>query len=154
MNKIFESVKYELLISLASVICFYNSLENDLVHDDIFAIKNNKDIQMDTPLWKMFRNDFWGRSLVDPKSHKSYRPLCILTFRLNNMIFGMDPFWFHFFNLFLHVLVCNKLLYILQTSIDMDKKAAFFSALVFATHPVHVEAVSLKLQYLNFFKYI
>ena len=26
-------------------------------------------------------NDFWGTSMADPHSHKSYRPLTVLTFR-------------------------------------------------------------------------
>ena len=143
MNKILDGgANYQVLITLASFICFYNSLENDLVHDDIFAIKNNKDIRPETPLWNIFANDFWGRNLLDPKSHKSYRPLCTLTFRLNYALFGMDSFWFHLVNLILHALVCNVLFCVLQMSICMDAFVAFLSVMLFATHPIHVEAVS------------
>ena len=146
MNKILnESTKYQVLITLACLICFYNSLENDFVHDDIFAIKNNKDVRSETPIWNIFANDFWGRNLVDPKSHKSYRPLCTLTFRINYALFGMDPFWFHLINLILHISVCNILFCVLCTSICIDTSSAFLTVMLFATHPIHVEAVSMLL---------
>ena len=145
MNKILNGgANYQALIILACLICFYNSLENDLVHDDIFAIKKNKDIQLETPMWNIFSNDFWGRNLVDPKSHKSYRPLCTLTFRINNVLFGMDPFWFHLVNLILHIAVCNMLFSVLCTSLSMDMFSAFLSVMLFSTHPIHVEAVRNK----------
>ena len=45
------------------------------------AILKNPDLQSDTPLINLFYNDFWGTPLTHSGSHKSYRPLCVLTFR-------------------------------------------------------------------------
>lgn len=68
------------LITIASL-CFLNSYDGDFVFDDSEAIINNEDVQT-TPLYDIFQNDFWGTKLLNKRSHKSYRPLTILSFRL------------------------------------------------------------------------
>lgn len=61
---------------------YSNSLGGDFVHDDLSAITGNRDITDPTAgTWDFLYNDFWGTSLLDPRSHKSYRPLTILTFK-------------------------------------------------------------------------
>lgn len=70
-----------LAIFAASVTVYANSLCGDLVHDDIYAITNNPDARGDTSVWQLFSNDFWGRSMADNASHKSYRPITMLSFR-------------------------------------------------------------------------
>ena len=61
---------------------YANSLGGDFVHDDLSAITGNRDITDPTAgTWDFLYNDFWGTSLLDPRSHKSYRPLTILTFK-------------------------------------------------------------------------
>ena len=129
------------LLTFLTCVCFYNSLENGLVHDDIFAIQNNQDIRSETSLINIFYNDFWGRDINSDKSHKSYRPLSILTFRLNFMIHGLEPFGYHLVNVVMHVLVSYLYFHILYC-IFGDSITALFAALLFACHPVHVEAVS------------
>lgn len=61
-------------------LCFVNSYDGDFVFDDAEAIVKNNDVR-DTPLWEIFKNDFWGTKLSHNQSHKSYRPLTILSFR-------------------------------------------------------------------------
>jgi hypothetical protein len=52
------------------------------VHDDVWAIVNNPDVRPGAPLrWDIFANDFWGKGMAENTSHKSYRPLCVLTFK-------------------------------------------------------------------------
>ena len=70
-----------LLVGLCAGICFVNSLFGDFVFDDSEAIVNNNDIRGETPLSNLFHNDFWGTRLTHPSSHKSYRPLTVLSFR-------------------------------------------------------------------------
>ena len=65
----------------AAVFCYLNSLDGDFVHDDIMAIKSNPDVRPGSPLVNVINNDFWGKPMSDNSSHKSYRPLCVLTFR-------------------------------------------------------------------------
>lgn len=41
----------------------------------------NRDVAGTTPLRNVFVNDYWGRPMDSPNSHKSWRPLSILSFR-------------------------------------------------------------------------
>ncbi|XP_060550476.1 protein O-mannosyl-transferase TMTC1 isoform X3 [Pantherophis guttatus] len=75
-------------------------------------------------------------------SHKSYRPLCILTFRLNILLAGMNPFYFHALNVVLHCLVTLVLMYTCDKTVFKDSGLAFVTALFFAAHPIHTEAVT------------
>lgn len=71
-----------LIPPLLAVGVYCNSLDGDFVHDDLSAITGNRDITDPTVgTWDFLYNDFWGTSMLDPRSHKSYRPLTILTFK-------------------------------------------------------------------------
>lgn len=133
-----------LIIAVVSLICYWNSLECDLVHDDIFAIKENQDLHPSTPWSHLFKNDFWGKSMTDNTSHKSYRPLTIATFRLNYSLHGVSPFGYHLVNVLLHMAVSLLFLYFCDVNIFLDKNISFVTVLLFTTHPIHTEAVSLK----------
>ncbi len=79
-----------------------------------------------------------------------FKPLVLMSWRAEYQLFGDNPVVFHFNNLLLHLL--NVLLvFILSVKllqkIIPDKKsqmelAAFFVALTFAIHPLHVESVA------------
>lgn len=64
-----------------AVLCYANSLPGDFVHDDVRVIVENKDVLGGTSLWQLFGHDFWGDPMSHKLSHKSYRPLTILSFR-------------------------------------------------------------------------
>ena len=95
----------------------------------------------DTPLATIFTNDFWGTPLSDPESHKSYRPLTILSFRLNRQIHGLEPLGYHLTNVLLHTSVCLLVLYVLLRA-GIERDTARLAALLFTAHPIHTEAVS------------
>lgn len=67
--------------SLLAIVVYLNGLNGDFVHDDIFAIKRNRDVTGSNGLIDVIFNDFWGAPMSSNASHKSYRPLTILTFR-------------------------------------------------------------------------
>lgn len=64
-----------------AILCFANSYDGEFVFDDSEAVIGNKDLQPESPLQNLFVHDFWGRRLDSKTSHKSYRPLTVLTFR-------------------------------------------------------------------------
>ena len=53
----------------------------------------------------LLTSDYWGVPLSHSESHKSYRPLTSLSFRLNYLMSGPDPRSFHLTNVLLHGLV-------------------------------------------------
>ncbi|XP_064011708.1 protein O-mannosyl-transferase TMTC1 isoform X1 [Pogoniulus pusillus] len=80
--------------------------------------------------------------MAENTSHKSYRPLCVLTFKLNILLAGMNPFYFHAVNVTLHWLVTLVLMYTCDRAVFKDCRLAFVTALFFAVHPIHTEAVT------------
>lgn len=129
-------------VAAACVLCYGNSLRGELVHDDVWAIVNNPDVRAGSSLRSVFSNDFWGKRMADNTSHKSYRPLCILSFKLNVWLGGMTPLYFHVVNVLLHTAVCCLLLVTCERCVFSQSRPAFLAALLFAVHPVHTEAVS------------
>lgn len=117
------------------------------------AILQNQDANSDNrldnnpisdPLW---RNDFWGIPLASDNSHGSYRPLCVLTFRLNHWLSNRQyiqnnghGFFYHLTNILLHALATGLTLRLGRTI--LPAAAANLSGLLFAVHPIHTEAVS------------
>ncbi|XP_057558288.1 protein O-mannosyl-transferase TMTC1 isoform X5 [Hippopotamus amphibius kiboko] len=131
------------LLAGASCLCYGRSLRGEFVHDDVWAIVHNPDVRPGAPLrWGIFANDFWGKGMAENTSHKSYRPLCVLTFKLNIFLTGMNPFYFHAVNVILHCLVTLMLMYTCDKTVFRNRGLAFVTALLFAVHPVHTEAVA------------
>lgn len=81
----------ELVSSALGLALYLNTLSADFCYDDSRAIKTNQDLLPETPWTHIFYNDFWGTLLTHSGSHKSYRPLCTLSFRLNHAIGGLNP---------------------------------------------------------------
>ncbi|XP_057711454.1 protein O-mannosyl-transferase TMTC1 [Corythoichthys intestinalis] len=132
---------YAVLVALC-VLCYSNSIHGELVHDDVWAIINNPDVRPTSSLQNIFRNDFWGKRMSDNSSHKSYRPFCILTFKLNILLGGMTPVYFHMVNVCLHCAVTCLLMRTCKLCVFEESHLAFITAVLFAVHPVHTEAVS------------
>ncbi|XP_009870379.1 PREDICTED: transmembrane and TPR repeat-containing protein 1-like, partial [Apaloderma vittatum] len=61
---------------------------------------------------------------------------------LNILLAGMNPFYFHAVNVILHCLVTLVLMYTCDKAVFKDCRLAFVTALFFAVHPIHTEAVT------------
>lgn len=105
------------------------------------AIKKNQDLLPETPLLNLFYDDFWGTPLTHSGSHKSYRPLCVLSFRLNYYLGEFSPWGYHLGNILLHVLVTAIFTKFVRIFLR-DDFPTFTAGLLFAAHPVHTEAVA------------
>ena len=151
------------LLTGFATISYLSSCWADFVFDDDEAILTNQDVTMETPLFDVFTHDFWGRSVLNKNSHvhKSYRPLAVFIFCVNNWLGGLDLFGYHVTNLVLHVIVCLLYLQVCvcllsdsthspcdsipqeksHQSHESDWRVRLLAALLFASHPVHTEIV-------------
>lgn len=142
-------------VTVVALLCFINSYDGEFVFDDSEAIVNNKDLRPTTPLSNLWRNDFWGSNLSSNSSHKSYRPLTVVTFRLNYLLVGgLHPVGFHVLNILLHAVISALMIdmfAILTGGLSYDEKGwiqnhapktSLLAALFFAAHPVHTESVA------------
>ncbi|XP_071831327.1 protein O-mannosyl-transferase TMTC3-like isoform X2 [Apostichopus japonicus] len=129
-----------LILLVACIICYSNSLQNGLCFDDTKVIIGNMDIRTTTPLQQLFLNDYWGRPLHEATSHKSYRPLTILSFRWNYAIHELDPMGYHLINVLLHWVLSVLLVNVFQIFLSRWETNIF--AILFMVHPVHTDAVT------------
>ncbi|XP_062838760.1 protein O-mannosyl-transferase TMTC2 [Anolis carolinensis] len=131
----------ELVSSALGLVLYLNTLGADFCYDDSRAIKTNQDLLPETPWTQIFYNDFWGTLLTHSGSHKSYRPLCTLSFRINHAIGGMDPWSYHLVNVLLHAAVTG-LFTNFSRILFGDGYWTLLAGLLFASHPIHTEAVA------------
>ncbi|RLN82233.1 hypothetical protein BBJ28_00015191 [Nothophytophthora sp. Chile5] len=150
-------------IALAALLTAWNANANGFVWDDRSAVLANDDVKGSA--WtELFTHDFWGRPIRSASSHKSYRPLTVLSFRLNYMLAGGHDAWtYHATNTLVHaacaVLVWRvaSLLFAQHRGRRSNKGAkpaevvakdntismgALTAGLLFAVHPIHCDAVA------------
>ncbi|XP_058118870.1 protein O-mannosyl-transferase TMTC4 [Anopheles ziemanni] len=136
-------IQYALLIA-ASVLSYGGALYGTFVYDDSAAIVKNMDVRnVATPFRSLLRHDFWGNNLTDPTSHKSFRPLTVLIYQLENRLLGLNAGHMKKVNFLLHTIVCLLVLKLYQT-LGRDTgtfRTSFWAAFLFTVHPVHTEAV-------------
>ena len=131
-----------LAVLSVAILCYWNTLSGELVHDDRFAIKENMDLRPTVPFAQVFANDFWGKPMADPTSHKSYRPLTVLTFRVNYALHQLSPWGYHAVNVALHAVASCLVVLVSWVVVFGALQPAVTTGLLFAAHPVHTEAVS------------
>jgi len=78
-------------------------------------------------------------------NHAHYVPLTMLSLAIDYQLWGLDPFGYHLTNVVLHALTA-VLVAVFLWPIMPSLGAATVGALLFALHPVQMEAVSLAIQ--------
>ncbi|KAF1372325.1 hypothetical protein PFLUV_G00264100 [Perca fluviatilis] len=131
----------ELVCTAVAVGLYLNTLDADFCYDDSRAIKTNQDLLPETPWTNILYDDFWGTLLTHSGSHKSYRPLCTLSFRLNYTLHALRPWGYHLLNVVLHGLV-TALFTAFSRPLLGGGLWSLLAGLLFASHPVHTEAVA------------
>ncbi|XP_029697885.1 protein O-mannosyl-transferase TMTC2 isoform X3 [Takifugu rubripes] len=131
----------EVLCVAVALVLYVNTLGADFCYDDSRAIKTNQDLLPETPWINIFYDDFWGTLLTHSGSHKSYRPLCTLSFRLNHFMGGLEPWGYHFVNVAFHGAVTGLFTSLARLLLG-GGLWSLLAGLLFASHPIHTEAVA------------
>lgn len=139
---------YLIVVILAAVLVYANSLVNFFVIDDYLVIVENNFIKS----WKNFPLIFSKNYLTKASDvnylgmrdigsgEASYRPVVTISYFIDYGLWKLNAAGYHFTNLFLHVL--NIILfYFFVNSITNNKKTALLASLFFGLHPVNTEAV-------------
>ena len=146
-----------IIILLIASAVYLNALDNGFVYDDTDQVlKNNwiKDIKF---IPEIFSRNVWSFQ-ADHSVTNYYRPMMHLIYMLNYHLFGFAPWGFHLVNILFHV--ANSVLVFLimarlagrqagrlassegETPSSMLLYPPFIAAILFATHPIHTEAVT------------
>ncbi|KPK42675.1 MAG: hypothetical protein AMJ78_01670 [Omnitrophica WOR_2 bacterium SM23_29] len=126
------------LIIAAGVLVYANSLNNPLIWDDGGLIVDNLQIRHIGNIPRLFLQNVYSQDMVG----RFYRPILMTTFALNYKLGGLNPYGYHLINLLLH-LANAVLVYCLVVLICGNQGLLpFLTALLFAVHPIHTEAVT------------
>lgn len=127
-------------ILLVCFVVYSNTLFMDFVWDDAYQIIENSQIKSLKNVPSLFISEVWA-GVEDNHISPYYRPIFTLSLAIDYFFWGEKPFGFHLTNLILHAMV-SVLVYLLALKIIRANLPALLGSLVFAVHPVHVEAVA------------
>jgi protein O-mannosyl-transferase len=133
-----------LAVAILSCVLYANTVTNRLVSDDAELIPNNSATHNPLDLREIFSGRYWGGLI---QNDILYRPVTTWTLALNyglNRALGLPgetPVGFHILNLLLNAAVCC-LVYLFFASLRLHPWGALAGALLFATAPIHTEAVA------------
>jgi Flp pilus assembly protein TadD len=126
--------------SLIAITVYIPSLFSEFVRDDHWQIVKNPQVQSLDYLLRLFSSHLWSQSGTEYAVH-FYRPFFSLWMLVVAAIGGLSPVWWHFSSICLHAAttfaICKLSARLLQNT-----AGALFAALMFAVHPIHVDAVS------------
>ncbi|MDP8298428.1 MAG: tetratricopeptide repeat protein [Candidatus Tantalella remota] len=141
-NTRFHIVCLFLLVVVCAAI-FSNTLGNSFVWDDKEAIVEDQYLQNIRYIPSLFSPEYWRH--VTYRTKGIYRPLVATSYSVDFAFWKNDPKGYHLTNLILHT-ACTLLIYALMCLLTMGQKELrrlpLLSAMLFAAHPVHVEAVT------------
>jgi tetratricopeptide (TPR) repeat protein len=134
-----------LVLVLAGVAAYHNSLGTPFVFDDRVAIVENRSIRDLGALG----NVFWPPRTGGPETG---RPMLNLSFALNYAAGGLDPVGYHLANLLIHILAALTLLGVCRRTFLLPAlrarwggaalPVAFAAALLWELHPLLTDAVT------------
>jgi tetratricopeptide (TPR) repeat protein len=132
------------IITFLVFMIYSNSFQNDFVNwdDPGLIIKNQRIRTLD---WQNILEIF------TPKKSSTFQPIRVLSYAIDYRIWKFNPIGYHITNLLFYVLTCIMVFFSLDmlstnlrkgVSESSHRRAAFLGSLLFAAHPVHVEAVT------------
>ena len=126
------------MLILIVVLLYAGSWTNPFILDDFGHILENPRLGSWENWPGIFKSPFFEFEEADLAQY--YRPLTILTYKLENLLFGKNPFGFHLVNTAFHCF--NTLLVYLFCRLITGKEIpAFLAALIFGIHPLQTEEV-------------
>lgn len=123
------------VVALTALLGSVTSLGNRFAQDDIPVIVDNPRLHSLAVLWHRFAESYWPPEVAEVL----YRPVTTTAFTLQWVLGNGSPWLFHLTNIVLLVIVAGLTLACLRQLLPAP--AAAIAALLFAAHPVHVEAV-------------
>jgi tetratricopeptide (TPR) repeat protein len=133
-----------LIVALA-LLLYANTLGHEYALDDQIVITGNSYTQQGFGgMWALLSNDSFGGFVGEGSATVAggrYRPLSLITFALEQAIFGENPQLSHLINALLYAFT-GLLIYNLLLQLRTPQRAALVCALLFVAHPIHTEAVA------------
>jgi len=128
-----------LLAAAVAAAVYANALSNGFAYDDVHIVVNDEALGSLASLPERLVRPWWpdeaaGRDLG------LWRPVSTAALAVQRAVVGLEPLLFHAVNVGLHAVVTG--LVVLLAGALVGVPAALAAGLLFAVHPVHVEAVA------------
>jgi tetratricopeptide (TPR) repeat protein len=118
------------LLALATIVAYLPAWHAGFIWDDDDYVTKNPLLTAPDGLWRIW---------FSFDSPSQYFPLVYTVFRLEHLLWGLNPAGYHWVNLLLHVV--NALL-VWRLLARLAVPGAWLAAAIFALHPVQVESVA------------
>ena len=124
------------VVAACALVPYLPALWNGFAMDDLYIIAWNPLVHSLHGAWRAFGGPYWPPDL----GGQMYRPLPLATFAVDWSVAGGHPALFHAMNLLWHT---GAALSVTALALRLgDWTAALVAGVIFAVHPVHVEAVA------------
>ncbi len=133
--RINPKVSHIIIIILLTFFAYSNIFPNEFIWDDQDFILTWHETRSMKNLPEFFQG------LVHFNHPGVYRPMRSVFYAISYKLWGLNPVGYHFQSILVH-LACTILVYLIVAEITKKDLAAFVSALIFGTHPIHTEAVT------------
>ena len=137
---VIKTAKVVWIFILIGLLVYGLSLFNGFVWDDEEQIVNNVFVHSVKNIPLLFQSSTFNTGGAGVSAGTYYRPLMMTFFSFVYQLFGPNPFFFHLFQLFFHIL--TAILVYLMFKHFFKEMTAFFIALIFLVHPAGVESVA------------
>jgi tetratricopeptide (TPR) repeat protein len=121
-----------------SVALYAPTLRHGFAFDDDIVIVRNRFLQAPGSLSSLLTHTEWTGGGLEVAA---WRPLTDLTYAANYALGGLAPWGYHLANALTHALVA-LLVFLVARRTGLAERWAAAAALLFAVHPIHVEAVA------------
>ena len=134
-----------IILFIAAFLPYISGINGEFVFDDLDLIKNDPFYVSESNPLQCWNRSFWKAE----RTQGMYRPLTLFSYWCEARIFapfatsedGLFSPGFRFTNLILH-LITTVLVFKLAERLRFGRITAFIAAMIFAVHPIHVEAVT------------
>jgi hypothetical protein len=123
-----------LILIIIGIITYANSLSGDFVWDDKMLIQGNEHIKSFAFIPQVFKEDLFH---MGSSSTGYYRPLQVVSYMCDHLLWGMEPIGYHLSSLILQI-ANSILVFFLCVLIIGSLWQSFFVAAIFLVHPAFV----------------
>lgn len=120
-------------VAALALLASANSLGNGFAYDDVALIVTSPRVHSWTGWWTEFARTYWPEG-------DGYRPFTMLAWRAQWTAGGGSPLLFHAVSVALHVATSAAVLWLSLQILPVT--AGLVAAVLYAVHPVHVEAIA------------
>lgn len=156
-NRLITRLLPAVALALVSVAVYANTIDGEFVSDDIWQVLQNPWITGIGYVPEVFTSAVWDfKPEMRPGSGQYYRPVMFLLYMACYAVAGLEPWGYHIVNIAFHAANSVFLFFLALRLLRgwpggkpgegngglLLTGGAFFTALLFATHPVNTESVA------------